>query len=390
MNKISDNIIAFIPSDEIEENTLEQIKNISVMPFIHKHIAVMPDCHLGKGATVGSVVPTIGAIIPAAVGVDIGCGMIAVKTKFTKDQLPTDLSNLRVGIERRIPLSAGNFNTKITESAQKRIDELEEMAEIDYEDIGRKWKSSLGSLGSGNHFIEVSIDEEDTVWLFLHSGSRGIGNKIAMKHIKIAQSLMEKYHIQLVDKDLAYLAEGTKEFDEYIRDMNWAQHFAFLNREEMMDRVLTELSYTMYGEDGRIEEMERINCHHNFTQKEHHLGKNVWLTRKGAISADEGKLGLIPGSMGTKSYVVKGLGNPLSFNSAPHGAGRNFSRTEARRRYTMEDLEKSMEGKEWRKTDAFIDELPQAYKDIDLVMENAKELVRIEHVFNAVINVKGD
>jgi tRNA-splicing ligase RtcB len=390
MNKINDKIIAFLPTESIEPKAMEQLQNISELPFLFKHVAVMPDCHLGKGATVGSVVATKGAIVPACVGVDIGCGMIAVKTKFKREDLPADLSKIRLGIERRIPLSAGAFNHKITETAQKRIDYLKSKAQIDYSAIDSKWEYALGSLGSGNHFVEITIDEEGVVWAFLHSGSRGIGNKIAMKHIEIAQGLMEKYHIKLKDKDLAYLAEGTPEFDAYIRDMNWAQEFALLNREEMMDRVLTELSYTMYGEDRKDFELERINCHHNFTQMEHHFGQNIWLTRKGSILASEGTLGLIPGSMGTKSYVVRGLGNPMSFNSAPHGAGRNFSRTEARRRFTMADLEKAMEGKEWRKTEAFIDELPGAYKDIDVVMENAKELVKIEHVFNQIINVKGD
>ncbi len=392
MNKISDKIIAFLPTESIEPKALEQLQNISELPFLFRHVAVMPDCHLGKGATVGSVVATKGAIVPACVGVDIGCGMIAVKTKFFRKDLPTDLSAIRIGIERRIPLSAGAFNQKITETAQFRIDQLKSKAEIDYSKIDPKWEYALGSLGSGNHFVEITLDENDQVWAFLHSGSRGIGNKIAMKHIAIAQGLMEKYHITLADKDLAYFAEGTAEFDAYIRDMNWAQEFALLNREEMMDRVLVELSQQLYGDREYHPDMvlEKINCHHNFTQMEHHFGQNVWLTRKGSILASEGTLGLIPGSMGTKSYVVRGLGNPMSFNSAPHGAGRNFSRTEARRRFTMADLEKAMEGKEWRKTDAFIDELPGAYKDIDVVMENAKELVRVEHVFNQIINVKGD
>lgn len=374
---------------------MDQIKNISEMPFIYKHVAVMPDCHLGKGATVGTVIATKGAIIPAAVGVDIGCGMIAVKIPFKRSDLPEDLSGIRKGIERRIPLSAGGQNTKLTETAEVRIKELEELAGDRvgfYDTLMPNWRLGLGSLGSGNHFIEITIDEEDTVWAFLHSGSRGIGNKIATYHIKIAQELMEMYHIKLVDPDLAYFAEGTEEFDKYIRDMRWAQEFAFKNREEMMSRVLTELSYTFYGEGGHEAELntEEINCHHNFTQMEHHMGANVWLTRKGAIQASEGTLGLIPGSMGTRSYVVQGKGNTLSFNSAPHGAGRNFSRTEARKRYTMEDLEKAMVGKEWSRSEAFIDELPQAYKDIDVVMENAKDLVEVVHTFNQVINVKGD
>lgn len=393
MYSIGEKIITFLPPETIEPQAMEQLKNISELPFLFKHLAVMPDCHLGKGATVGSVVATKGAIIPACVGVDIGCGMIAVKTKFKKEELlERDLTKIRVGIERRIPLSAGAFNSKIMDTAQEKIDRLKVNMRVPYEQIDPRWEFALGSLGSGNHFIEITVDEEDNVWAFLHSGSRGIGNKIAMKHIKIAQDLMDKWHINLKDKDLAYLPERTQEFDDYIADMNWAQEFALLNREEMMDRVLTELSYTFYGKAGHETEMEleRINCHHNFTQMENHFNQNVWLTRKGSILASENTLGLIPGSMGTRSYVVRGLGNKMSFNSAPHGAGRNFSRAEARRRFTMEDLEKAMVGKEWRKTDAFIDELPGAYKDIDVVMENAKELVEIVHTFNQIINIKGD
>lgn len=395
MYKVSEKIITFIPPDTIEPGAMEQIKNISEMPFIFKHVAVMPDCHLGKGATVGSVIATKGAIIPAAVGVDIGCGMIAVKTIWKKSDLPEDLAKIRMGIDRRIPLFAGSQNQKVTESAAKRIAELEEMGGDDiafFDKLMSGWRMGLGSLGSGNHFIEVTVDENDDVWAFLHSGSRGIGNKIATHHIAIAQKVMEMYHIPLVDRDLAYLPEGTVQFADYIRQMNWAQHFALLNREEMMDRVLTELSYTMFGELRPFEEFtgQRINCHHNFTQMENHLGENVWLTRKGAILASEGTYGLIPGSMGTASYVVRGKGNPVSFTSAPHGAGRNFSRTEARKRITMEELEKAMEGKEWNHSEKFIDEAPAAYKDIDVVMENAKELVEIVHTFSQIINVKGD
>jgi len=389
MNKINDKIIAFLT--EIEPNSMEQLINISEMPFIYKWLAVMPDCHLGKGATVGSVVPTIGAIIPAAVGVDIGCGMIAVRTSFTREKLG-DLSKIREGIERRIPLSAGGFNQKMFSSSERRAKELLDIQPQDMHKFGKEWEYQIGTLGSGNHFIEISLDEQDRIWAFLHSGSRGVGNKIATHYIGVAQELMNKYFIQLKDKDLAYLVEETKEFDDYIAAMNWAQRFAWLNREEMMYRVLTELSYAVYGEEGHQDEMtqEVINCHHNFTQKENHMGKNVWLTRKGAISAQEGQLGLIPGSMGTRSYVVEGLGNPLSFCSAPHGAGRNFSRGEARRRFTMDDLDKAMEGIEYKRSDAFLDEVPGAYKDIDLVMENAKELVKIKHTFRQIINVKGN
>lgn len=385
MYKHSDKVITFLPPETIEPSALTQIENTATLPFLFKHVAVMPDCHLGKGATVGTVLATKGAIVPACVGVDIGCGMVAVKTSLKREQL-TDLAKIRIGIERRIPLSAGGFNQKIQESAKPRLEYLKGKMRYDYSDLTSKWELALGSLGSGNHFIEITLDENDGVWAFLHSGSRGIGNKLACKHIAIAQALMDKWHIKLPDRDLSYLVEGTVEFDNYIHDMQWAQEFAYLNREEMMARVLTELRYTV----GDFEELERINCHHNFTQREQHFGQSVWLTRKGSILASLGTPGLIPGSMGTASYVVSGLGNVMSFNSAPHGAGRNFSRTEARRRFTMADLEKAMEGKEWRKTDAFVDELPGAYKDIDAVMENAKELVKIEHTFNQIINVKGD
>lgn len=386
MHQIGEKIVAFLPPETIEPKAIDQIRNTSTLPFLFKHVAVMPDCHLGKGATVGTVIATQGAIVPACVGVDIGCGMVAVKTSFKRSDLPEDLSAIRVGIERRIPVSMGGVNFKISETAAPRLEYLRGKMRIDYAVHAKNWELQLGSLGSGNHFVEITVDEEDNVWAFLHSGSRGVGNKIAMTHIAIAQALMEKWHITLADKDLAYLPEGTLEFDNYIHDMQWAQEFAYLNREEMMDRVLTELRYSV----GDFETHEKINCHHNFTQQENHFGRNVWLTRKGSILASEGTKGLIPGSMGTASYVVSGLGNPMSFNSAPHGAGRNFSRTEARRRFTMADLEKAMEGKEWRKTDAFIDELPGAYKDIDEVMANAAELVKIEHTFNQIINVKGD
>lgn len=394
MNKISEKIIAFLPTEAIEPQAMEQIKNIAAMPFVCNHVAVMPDCHLGKGATVGSVIATKGAIIPAAVGVDIGCGMIAVRTKFTKADLEAkDLDKIRTGIERRIPLSAGGFNKEVHGTAEARVASLAfDATARDYESIDPKWMLALGSLGSGNHFIELSLDENDNVWVVLHSGSRGVGNKLAQKHIKIAQKLMEEMFIPLVDRDLAYLPENSVAFADYIRDLHWAQEFAMLNRDEMMDRVMKELSYSFFGEDGHQAEieLERINCHHNFTQKEHHFGQDVWLTRKGAIQMKRGMMGVIPGSMGTRSYIVSGLENPVAFHSAPHGAGRRFSRTEARKRFTMEDMDTAMQGISYRRTDEFLDEIPGAYKDIDDVIENSKELVKIEHVLRQVINVKGN
>lgn len=391
MERISNRLLSW--ASLLEDSTREQAVTTSRMPFIHPHLALMPDAHLGLGATVGSVIPTLGAVMPAAVGVDIGCGMIAVRTQFTRDDVAASsapLSELRTQIERAIPLSAGARNRKIVATAEPRIQELTELAEqagFDPSTHLRDWERQLGSLGSGNHFIEVSLDEEDVVWLFLHSGSRGVGNRIAGHHIKVAQALMEKWWIELPDKDLAYLVEGTSEFDEYIAQLRWAQHFALLNREEMMDRVVRQTS-EWFGVD--VIESERINCHHNFTQKENHFGKGVWVSRKGAISARVGQAGLIPGSMGTASYVVSGLGNPLALHSSPHGAGRQFSRTAARKRFTIEELREAMTGIEFRDTEAFLDEIPQAYKPIDQVMADAADLVEIRHTLHQLVNVKGD
>jgi tRNA-splicing ligase RtcB len=359
------------------------------MPFIHPHIALMPDAHLGKGATVGSVIPTLGAIIPAAVGVDIGCGMIAVRTGFTRaDIARRKLPALRRDIERSIPLSAGAYNRKVSGTAACRVSELERLTPRNYDTVTRTdWRLQLGTLGSGNHFIEVSLDENEQVWLFLHSGSRGIGNQLAQRHITVAQRLMEECGITLPDRDLAYLEEGTIEFDEYIADLMWAQKFALANREEMMDRVVGALTRFM---GSPVREQERINCHHNFTQRERHFDENVWVSRKGAIEADEGRPGLIPGSMGTASYVVVGRGNRQSLCSSPHGAGRNYSRSAARRTFSRDQLRQAMTGIEYRDADAFIDEIPQAYKDIDRVMADAADLVEIRHTLRQIVNVKGD
>ncbi|MCU1564312.1 MAG: hypothetical protein JWN05_2691 [Arthrobacter sp.] len=387
MQKLSDKLYNW--ASILEENTLAQAVTASEMPFIYPHLALMPDAHLGKGATVGSVIPTLGAIIPAAVGVDIGCGMIAVKTQFkTADLKGKNLSALRHSIERSIPLSAGNANRRLTETAKVRVAELESVAPRNYDNITKgDWRLQLGSLGSGNHFIEVSLDEEDNVWLFLHSGSRGIGNQLATRHIREAQQYTAKNRITVPDRDLAYLVEGTPEFDAYIADLIWAQKFALANREEMMDRVIKDFQH-WYGEP--IQELERINCHHNFTQRENHFGRNVWLSRKGAILASEGTLGLVPGSMGTASYVVAGKGNKLALDSSPHGAGRNYSRSAARKKFSQEQLRAAMKGIEYRDTDDFIDEIPQAYKDIDIVMRDAADLVEVRHTLRQILNVKGD
>jgi tRNA-splicing ligase RtcB len=376
----------------LEPATREQAERTASMPFIYPHLALMPDAHLGKGATVGSVIPTLGAIIPAAVGVDIGCGMIAVRTQFTADDMRRrgDLAGLRESIENAIPLSAGKYNTAIFDDATAaRISELREHDGSAAADaIAPNWHLQLGTLGSGNHFIEVSLDEAERVWLFLHSGSRGVGNKLATKHIKTAREQCRKRWIALPDPDLAYLVEGDREFWDYIRDLRWAQHFALLNRREMMDRVTRCLEAWLGS--GPDPQCELVECHHNYTEQETHFGTKVWLSRKGAIDASEGKPGLIPGSMGTRSYVVTGKGNRLALSSSPHGAGRRHSRSAARKRFTRTELDTAMQGIEWRHTDAFLDEIPAAYKDIDTVMADAADLVEIQHTLRQIINVKGD
>jgi len=389
MSQMIDNkIIAFLDPETIEEAAKQQLFNIARLPFIFRHVAVMPDCHLGKGATVGSVIATKGAVVPAAVGVDIGCGMIAVKTAASANHLPDNLKDLRDGIEKRVP-SGFAVNQHMTVSARDRATMLNLKSMRDYDEVDPKWPKAIGSLGGGNHFIEICLDEDDYVWIVLHSGSRGIGNKIARFHMDAAKDCMKKWHIELADRDLAYLPEKTPEYIAYMRDLKWAQDFALANREEMMDRVLVEF-FKSVPEIIRGIEMERINCHHNFTQMENHYGQNVLVTRKGAIQMRRGQRGVIPGSMGTKSYIVSGLENREAFHSAPHGAGRRFSRTEARRRFTMDDYKEAMKGIECRESKALLDEIPAAYKDIDVVMENSNELVEVKHVLKQVLNVKGD
>lgn len=374
----------------LDDKTRAQAVATSRLPFIYPHIALMPDAHLGKGATVGSVIPTLGAVIPAAVGVDIGCGMIAVRTQYALKDLPKDRKPVREGIERAIPLSAGHNNRRITATAEPRLAELRGMAAKAGFDPARyvaKWELQLGSLGSGNHFIEVCADETNAVWLFLHSGSRGVGNKIAQRHITEAQSAVLRRRIVLPDRDLAFLVDGTPEFARYVRELRWAQHFALLNREEMMDRVVRQFESWI---GGTVRETQRINCHHNFVAQEKHYGKSVWVSRKGAIRAETGDRGLVPGSMGTASYIVEGLGNPMSLNSAPHGAGREYSRTAARKTFTLAELKTAMQGIEFRASEAFIDEIPAAYKPIDRVMRDASDLVKIRHKLRQLVNVKGD
>jgi tRNA-splicing ligase RtcB (3'-phosphate/5'-hydroxy nucleic acid ligase) len=387
VERITDRLLSW--ASVLEPATREQALRTSERPFISPHVALMPDAHLGKGATVGSVIPTVRAVIPAAVGVDIGCGMIAVRTQLIGAELERPrLRDLRESVERAVPLSAGRYNAKVSPTAKPRVDELRDLdGAASADSVTKNWPLQLGSLGSGNHFIEVTLDERDRVWLFLHSGSRGVGNRIAQRHIDVARELARRRGDKLPDPDLAHLEEGTKEFDAYIRDLRWAQHFALLNREEMMDR-LVQCVADWSGE--AVEEHERINCHHNFTQLEEHYGQQVWLSRKGAIEARPGQPGLIPGSMGTASYVVVGKGNLASLRSSPHGAGRLHSRRSARRTFTQAQLREAMRGIEFRDTAAFLDEIPAAYKDIDQVMADAADLVEVRHTLRQIVNVKGD
>lgn len=372
----------------IDSNTLDQGRKLSQLPIVHSPVALMPDAHLGKGTCVGAVIATDAAIVPAAVGVDIGCGMIAVETTFKADQLPDNLKELREGIERRVP-TGFHGNATVCKRAKLFFG-----ANATYGDNKLRDKAAyqFGSLGGGNHFIEICLDERDHVWVVLHSGSRKIGMTLAQIHISKAKELNHLWRIKLPDPDLAYLVSKTPEFDAYIRDLLMCQDYALGNREEIMDRVITQLSYTFFGVGGYEREIEwdRINCHHNFSALESHHGRNMWVTRKGAIRARKGDLGIIPGSMGTKSYIVEGLGNPASYMSCSHGAGRSMSRSAAKKLFTMEDFDKQMKGVECRRSTSLIDELPLSYKNIDQVMEDQKDLVKIVHTLKQVVSVKGD
>lgn len=370
--------------NDIDPKALEQAKRSAALPFIVGHVALMPDAHWGMGATIGSVIPTVGAIIPAAVGVDLGCGMIAVETDLTASNLPDDLGNLLSKIEQSVPAGVGQGH----KNADHLIVENENVEKWGLADRASK---QMGTLGSGNHFVEVCLDPDDNVWVVLHSGSRGVGNKLAMRHIKVAKGLMKKYFIDLPDPDLAYLVEGTGEFGEYMRDLHWAQAYALKNRETMMDAVLADL-VNATGIDARtFSEKRRINTHHNYTVKERHHGRDIWVTRKGAIRARVGDYGVIPGSMGTSSFIVKGLGNKASFNSSAHGAGRRMSRTQAKKTLSVESLEAAMAGKTWLsdRPQALLDEHPDSYKDIYSVMADQADLVEIETELTQILNYKG-
>jgi len=387
-------------SDDIDDNAIEQLENMSKMPFIHSHIAAMPDVHWGRGATIGSVIPSKGAIIPAAVGVDLGCGMMAVQTSLHANDLPDNLHTIRCDIEAAVPhgrTDNGGRNDKGGwNELPQHVSERWKYLSAGYEKIVSKYPKAkgfnnanhLGTLGGGNHFIEICLDENNAVWAMLHSGSRGGGNKIGSYFIERAKEEMERWHISqyLPDKDLSYLVENTDLFDDYCEAVLWAQDFAEVNREVMMEAVLRVL-YMHLGNFTLID--KAVNCHHNYIAKENHFGSNVWVTRKGAIRAREGDLGIIPGSMGAKSFIVRGKGNKESFCSCSHGAGRKFGRKQAERMFTVKDLEEQTQGIECPKDQARIDEIPAAYKSIDKVMENQNDLVEVVHTLKQVINVKG-
>lgn len=383
-----------------DDNAKQQLLNIAQLPFIHKWIAAMPDVHLGRGATIGSVIPTIGAIIPAAVGVDIGCGMMAVKTSLKAHQLPDNLASLRNRIERAIPYGRSSRARKqrdkgswekLTPQVKKAWAPLHDQFEIMKEKHPVLKQTNninhLGTLGTGNHFVEVCLDEENAVWIMLHSGSRGVGNRIGTYFIEQAKKDMERYFIQLPDKDLAYIPEGSTVFNEYTMAVAWAQDFARINREVMMENAIMALSDELgipFSTD-----VEAVNCHHNYISHENHFNENVWVTRKGAVSARKGEMGIIPGSMGAKSFIVRGLGNEDSFCSCSHGAGRVMSRTQAKKEVSLQEHIKATEGVECRKDKNVIDETPSAYKPIEKVMEAQKDLVEIIHTLKQVVCVKG-
>ncbi len=392
-------IKAWIKGVPLEDAARQQLVNVASLPFIHKHVAVMPDVHWGMGATIGSVIPTTGAIIPAAVGVDIGCGMMAVRTSATSHHLPDNLSTLRSGIEKAVPHGRTDNGGKNDRGAwgdmPEEVDRLWSPMATKYERLIEKHPKAkafnqgrhLGTLGTGNHFIEVCLDEEDRVWVMLHSGSRGPGNRIGMYFIQRAKKDMERWFIRLPDRDLAYLPEGSELFNDYVKAVWWAQEFAKVNRQIMMGNVLAEVKKIVSIEHC-LDEMA-VNCHHNYVAKENHFGKNVWITRKGAVRAREGDLGIIPGSMGARSYIVRGKGDPVSFHSCSHGAGRAMSRGQAKKQFSLEDHAKATEGVECRKDEGVIDETPGAYKYIDAVMAAQADLVEVIHTLKQVVCVKG-
>ena len=384
----------------VEDAAKQQLRNLATLPFIYRWIAVMPDVHLGKGATVGSVIPTKTAIIPAAVGVDIGCGMMAVRTSLNARDLPDDLRTLRTAIESAVPHgrtdNGGRNDRGAWRHVPRRTTEAWAALAPRYASIVDKHPrvgkgndlNHLGTLGTGNHFIEICLDETENVWVVLHSGSRGVGNRIGQFFIELAKQDMRKQGIDLPDKDLAYLPEGSSNFDDYVEAVHWAQSFAMTNRELMMTSVLEALRATnalpSFSADAEV-----VNCHHNYVAIENHYGERVFVTRKGAVRAGKGDLGIIPGSMGAKSFIVRGKGNPESFESCSHGAGRVMSRTEAKKRFTLADHARATEGVECRKDKDVLDETPAAYKSIEAVMAAQSDLVDVVHTLKQIVCVKG-
>jgi tRNA-splicing ligase RtcB (3'-phosphate/5'-hydroxy nucleic acid ligase) len=376
-----------IYTDAIADNAREQLMNVSQLPIIHHHVAAMPDVHYGIGATVGSVIPTDGAVIPAAVGVDIGCGMNAVRLSLKANDLPDSLARVRAAIERAVPVGqAGHRVNKWCEEGVRKVAAGLRPIQDKYPHIRADWQGQMGSLGGGNHFIELCLDENGYLWIMLHSGSRGIGNRIGTFFINLAKQDVERWFVHLPDENLAYFAQGSDHFEDYIQAVSWAQDYAFENRRQMMRLIVKALRKLLPPFEIT---QEAVNCHHNYVAREHHYGKDVWLTRKGAIRARAGDLGIIPGSMGARSYIVRGLGNPESFCSCAHGAGRMMSRSEAKRRFSVQDLAAQTQGVECRKDLGVVDEIPGAYKDIDEVMANQTDLVDVVHTLKQVLTVKG-
>ncbi|HEY0313243.1 MAG TPA: RtcB family protein [Allosphingosinicella sp.] len=383
----------------VDDKARAQLSRAAKMPFIFKHVAAMPDVHVGIGATVGSVIPTKGAVIPAAVGVDIGCGMMAARTSLHASDLPDTLEGIRTAIERAVPHgrdvargkrdpgSWGDAPAEIVAAWATLAERFKRIADK-YPKLAKTNNLvHLGTLGTGNHFIELCLDEADTVWVMLHSGSRGVGNAIGSFFIELAKQDMRRWFVNLPDEDLAYFPEGTEHFDDYVDAVGWAQDFAALNRRTMMTNVVRAIR-TVIAKPFEAE-LEAINCHHNYVRRENHFGQNVLVTRKGAVRAAEGVMGIIPGSMGAKSFIVRGRGNKESFDSCSHGAGRLMSRHEAKRRFTVEDHVLATEGVECRKDEGVIDETPAAYKPIEAVMAAQADLVEIVHTLKQVVCVKG-
>jgi tRNA-splicing ligase RtcB len=392
-------IKAWVDGVAFEDVARRQVENVASMPFVYKHVAVMPDVHWGMGATVGSVIATRGAIIPAAVGVDIGCGMVAARLDVRASELPDSLAAMRSAIERAVPhgrtANGGPGDRGAWRNPPHAVSSSWSNLKARFDRIVEKHpkiaksnnENHLGTLGTGNHFIEVCLDEAQNVWVMLHSGSRGVGSRIGSYFIELAREDMRRWFVNLPDMDLAYLPEGTENFDDYVVAVGWAQDYALANRALMLDAAVSALAGTL---DKRVSFAETaVQCHHNYVSREHHFGENVIVTRKGAVRARDGELGIIPGSMGTRSYIVRGKGNPMSFESCSHGAGRRMSRGEAKRTFSLEDHAKAVEGVECRRDADVIDETPGAYKPIDAVMEAQKDLVDVVHELKQVLCVKG-